>query len=351
MSQCVQIGDRPVGPDHPVLIIAEIGVNHDGSLQRALELVHAAGRCGADAVKLQLFGAGRLMHRSAGFADYQRSRCADANPSEMLSRYELSEGDVRRIVAEIRRIGLVPLATPFSLSDVDWIASLDLPAIKIASPDLVNRPLLMRAAAIGKPLLVSTGAASTDEIAGACDWLGGCGATWALLHCISSYPVPDRDAHLCWIAELHRRFAVPVGYSDHTTQPLAGALAVAAGACIIEKHITYDRDAAGPDHAASADPGQFARYVALARQAQGLCGRPGKRVLAIEQDVRTLSRQSLVLERSLQAGEVIRAADLIVQRPGTGIPASMLDRAVGRRVRRALVGGTMLTWDMLTDAA
>jgi sialic acid synthase SpsE len=142
-----------------------------------------------------------------------------------------------------------------------------------------------------------------------------------------------------------------VGYSDHTTEILSGALAVAAGACIIEKHLTYDRSAKGPDHAASADPQQFERYLRRIREAETLCGSPGKTVLPVEEDVRKVSRQSLVVRRSLQPGETLRQEDLTFQRPGTGMPAAMITEAIGRRMSRAVTAGSLLQWDMLTDAA
>jgi sialic acid synthase SpsE len=246
---------------------------------------------------------------------------------------------------------MVPLATPFSPADVETVARLRLPAVKIASPDLVNRPLLAQAAAYGRPLLISTGASTMDEVDETMRWVGEWRAQAALLHCVSSYPAPAAQANLCWIHELAARFDVAVGYSDHTAEAMAGALAAAAGAAVIEKHLTYDRGAKGPDHAASADPQQFARYVKLVREADALRGAPGKRVLEIEQDVRTVSRQSLVMRRELKAGEVLREQDVTVQRPGTGLPAALITWAVGRRVTRALAAGALLQWDMLADAA
>ncbi|HSU68503.1 MAG TPA: N-acetylneuraminate synthase family protein [Tepidisphaeraceae bacterium] len=342
---------RWVGPGKRVLIIAELGVNHDGSAQRAIELVTAAASCGADAVKLQLFRANALMHASSMLADYQKQRVKAENPIDMLRKYELPFADVRRIVQRIRELNMIPLATPFSSQDLETVEALRLPAIKIASPDLVNRPLLERAAEIGKPLLISTGAASMDEVATTVSWLADWNCPFALLHCISAYPTPNPLANLCWIHEIARAFDCPVGYSDHTTDVGSGALATAAGACIIEKHLTYDRTAKGPDHAASADPQQFERYVRRIREAEVLCGTPGKTVLPIEEDVRTVSRQSLVVRRSLQAGEMLRTEDLTFQRPGTGLPAAMIAQAVGRRINRAVQAGAMLQWDMLTDAA
>ncbi len=362
-------------------IIAEIGVNHDGNPQRALDLVEAAHAAGANAIKLQIFRADTLMHASGQFAGYQKERCREADPVQMLQRYELLPLDLIRIVHRARELGLAAIATPFSPSDLEVVGALDLSAVKIASPDIVNRPLLGAAARCGKPLIVSTGAATMEEIEQAVAWLReivvrgplsvdrkssdpgprttdhgprtpdhGPRTTspgFSLLHCVSSYPTPDDQAHLCWIGELAGRFNVPVGYSDHTTNLLSGALAVAAGARILEKHLTYDRLADGPDHAASADPGQFAQYVQLARQAAALTGRPGKRVLSVEEDVRTVSRQSLVLTRNVPAGQPLREEDLTVQRPGTGIPAQQFEALLGRRPLRPLKAGTMLQWEMI----
>lgn len=347
----IAIEHRQLGSNQSTFVIAEIGVNHDGSVARALELVDIARQCGADAVKLQIFSGARLMHKSSAFAEYQQHRCVDQSPAEMLRRFELSAGDQSRVVEAIRAAGMVPLATPFSPEDVGAIQTLDLPAIKIASPDMVNRPLLSRCVSTGRPLLISTGASTVAEIASSVEWLCEADAQFALLHCVSSYPTPANQANLCWIGELADAFDVPVGYSDHTTDSLAGALSVAAGACIVEKHLTYDRTASGPDHSASADGEQLAAYIQLIRQAETLRGKPGKRVLDIEQDVRSISRQSLVLSTDLRSGEILCERHLTVQRPGTGIPAAMIAQAVGKRVKESLPAGTLLRWSMLFDAA
>lgn len=347
----MRISDRTIGISHPTLVIAEIGVNHDGSVRRAMELVELAAACGADAVKLQIFTASTLMHPSSQFAGYQQDRVDEVDPAAMLRRYELSIDAVRELVAAIRKRGLLPIATPFSPTDIDIIAELELPAVKIASPDLVNRPLLQRAAGLGAPLILSTGASTLDEIETSCHWLRAWQREFALLHCVSSYPTPAGQANLCWIGEMVQRFGAVVGFSDHTVDVLSGALAVAAGATIVEKHLTYDRRAKGPDHSASADPEQFNAYVRMLRQAEVLRGTPGKRVLDVEQDVRRVSRQSLVALRDLQPGEELVEDDLTVQRPGTGISAADLALAVGRRVARTVRRGTLLQWDMLADAA
>ena len=347
----LDIDGYKIGANRPTFVVAEIGVNHDGSAQKAIDLVRIASCCGADAVKLQIFRAGMLMHSSGTFAEYQKQGSGMDTPADMLRRYELASDDVRKIVQVVRELKLVPLATPFSPPDVDTVAGLRLPGVKIASPDLVNRPLLARVAAYGRPMLLSTGAATMQEVETSVRWLREWGVDFALLHCVSAYPTPAHQANLCWIGELAARFGVPVGYSDHTTDPLAGAFAVSAGATIVEKHITYDRTAKGPDHSASADPQQFERYVTSIRKADCLRGRPGKVVLDIEQDVRTVSRQSLVLRRDLKPGAILREDDLTVQRPGTGMPAAMITQAIGRRIQRPVQAGALLHPDMFADAA
>jgi N,N'-diacetyllegionaminate synthase len=182
----LHIAEKTIGPTSPVLVIAEIGVNHDGSVDRALELTEIAAACGADAVKLQIFRAQTLMHASSNFAEYQKDRVAAPSPIEMLRNYELSDGEIDRVVRRIRDLKMLPLATPFSLADVDVIRRLDLPAIKLASPDLVNRPLLERAARLGKPLLISTGAATLDEVQTTAGWMREWKRDFALLHCVSA---------------------------------------------------------------------------------------------------------------------------------------------------------------------
>jgi len=345
------IGNRHIAPHSPVLVIAELGVNHDGSVERALHLVKIAKRCGADAVKLQVFQANQLMHESSQFAEYQKHTVLDSDPVAMLKRYELDEISLKKIVDTIHAAGMLAVATPFSPGDVGTIDRIGVDVIKVASPDAVNRLLLQRVAQLGRPIIVSTGASTLDEIHMCCDWLRGWKASFSLLHCISSYPAPAESTNLCWIRELQQECGVTVGFSDHSTEVVSGALAVAAGATIVERHLTYAHNADGPDHAASSDPGEFSHYVRLVRQAEKMIGSPGKRVLAIEQDVRQVSRQSLVCCRDLRAGEMIGPDDLTVQRPGTGIPAAMIENTVGKIIRRAVKAGSMLQWDMLGEAA
>ena len=343
----LNIGGKLIGPECPVLVIAEIGVNHDGSVERAIELVNIAADCGADAVKLQVFDAEQLLHRSCRLAAYQERAGAPSDPAEMLKKYQLSGADLQEISRHIRRRGLLAAATPFSPTDIPTIEQLNLAAVKIASPDLVNRVLLRVAAKLSLPLLLSTGGATLSEMDETVGWLHDWKSPFALLHCVSSYPAVAADANLAWIGELAERYDVPIGYSDHTIDTFGGALAVAAGATFVERHLTYDCAAPGPDHAASSDPAAFAQYVRLIRLAQEMMGTRGKRVLSCEQDVRAVSRQSLVLQRNVSVGRIIGRDDLTAQRPGTGISAARIEDILGKRATRELPAGSILTWEMV----
>lgn len=346
MNPTMQIGKRRIGKDQPAFIVAEIGVNHDGRLDRALELVHIARACGADAVKLQLFTANHLMSDENILAEYQKTRVRETDGRAMLRRFEMPDVDVAMVVAATRAAGMVPLATPFSLNEVDRLVALGLDAIKIASPDVVNKPLLQKAALTGLPMFVSCGAANMEEVERAVHWLRMWETSAVLMHCVSSYPVDDSLAHVRWVDEL-RQFGLPVGYSDHATDILSGALGVAAGACVIERHLTYDRSADGPDHSASSDPVQFAEYVRTIRRSENLLGRGPKHVLDTELDVRKVSRQSVVARVDLVAGQPIRIDELCIQRPGTGIPAAELEAVVGRKARANVTRGRLLHWEMI----
>ena len=335
-------------------VIAEIGVNHDGDAERAARLIHAAAAAGADAVKFQLFRAKRLLSGAAQLADYQRGRAADA--AKLLDSLSLPLAAMAELREVARRAGVRFIVTPFSAEDVRDLAELGVDAVKIASPDAVNQPLLEAAADLGRPLLVSTGTCELGELEHAAACVGGAdsigrGVTGkpsvntienatsggALLQCVSAYPTADRDAALGGIAVLRERYGVAVGYSDHTAAQDTGALAVAAGACLLEKHLTHDRSAAGPDHAASLEPAALTRYVAAARRAAAMLGPHVKVCQPVESDVRTVSRQSVCVTRDLPAGHVLDLAELAIKRPGTGLPAASLAAVAGRTLRRAVV--------------
>ncbi len=336
-----------------VYVIAEIGVNHDGSPERAAELVRAAATAGADAVKFQVFRAELLMSRAARLAEYQAA-AGERDPIEMLRRLELSMDQLGRLVEIAHGQGLDAIATVFSVDLVDAANDLAWDAFKTASPDIVHRPLLRAIAGTGEPMIVSTGASTLDEVRRAVGWLDDARSDrrLALLQCVSAYPVSDDDTAIDGIAALRREFAgVPIGYSDHTQGTATGADAVEWGAAILEKHLTYDRAAGGPDHAASLDPAMFSEYVRAARAAHGRWGDASimgvKRVLEVEADVRGASRQSIVVRRDLAEGHVLTPADITFKRPGTGLEPWQTDWVIGSRLAKPLAADMPLTMDAL----
>jgi N-acetylneuraminate synthase/N,N'-diacetyllegionaminate synthase len=348
----MKIGTRAVGSDSSPYLIAEIGVNHDGDVNRAVELTRQAAKAGADAVKLQFFRADLLMSRASGLAAYQEA-AGERDPHSMLRRLELSVDQMRGVVDAAHDAGIHAIVTVFSTELVAEAEGLAWDAYKSASPDVVNKPLLTAMGATGRPLIVSTGAATIDEVARAAGWLRGLAGRLAFLQCVSSYPTPDELAELGGIGAIADVFDGPVGYSDHTTGVETGAKAVWRGASILEKHLTYSREAVGPDHAASLIPAEFAQYVESAKRAwteRQARRRPKnfpeparKRVLTVEEDVRRLSRQSLVTRRALPAGHVLSRADLTIKRPGTGLEPWMLESTIGRRLSRAVEADVPVT--------
>lgn len=321
-------------------MVAEIGVNHDGDPAQARRLIDFAAEAGADAVKFQYFRPDRLLSNQAELAGYQKGGAASQR--ELLARLTLSIETLGVLVEHAQGAGLSAVVTPFSPEDPGELAWLGLDAIKTASPDAVNVPLLDAVAALGLPMLVSTGTCSLDELGEVAGRLAGHVAGGCLLHCVSSYPTPIDQAGLFGIDALHGAFGISVGYSDHTPGEQTGALAVAAGAVLLEKHLTHDREASGPDHGASLDPAQFSRYVARVREACAMLGPRVKDVASIEADVRRVSRQSVCAVRDLGAGHVLTSADLTVKRPGTGVPAAELARTVGRVLLREVGAGDLL---------
>lgn len=345
----VRLADVEVGTGEPVLIIAEAGINHDGQVDDALRLIDAAAAAGADAVKFQIFRAAELVSRRASTATYQQQGGAGDSQLELLTRLELSDAELTRLAQHCAACKLVLLATPFGEADVDRVCALGAPAIKLASTDIDNVPLLRRVAATQLPLIVSTGAADHVEVARAVDLLTDCGARHrlVLLHCVSSYPTPLDAANLRAIQTLLAAFAVPVGYSDHTTGTQTGALAVAAGACVLEKHLTLDRHRPGPDHAMSLTPAQLREYVVQVRRAEAALGSGMLSVADLEQDVRRVARKSVVAARPIDADTPLDATMLTIKRPGGGIPPAALDQLIGRRLTVAVQADDVITWDLV----
>lgn len=346
----MNIAGRSIGPGHAPYIIAEIGVNHDGEPAKALALIDAAADAGADAVKFQMFDADLLMSRAAKLAAYQRA-AGERDPVEMLRRLQLSAGRMEALAARAHARGVHAIVTVFSVELVEHAARLPWDAYKTASPDIIHRPLLDALMATGRPLIISTGASTLDEVQRAALWLAAARARTAYLQSVSCYPTPVEHAELAGIGAL-TGLGAAVGYSDHTPDVQTGALAVEAGAQILEKHFTLDRRAHGPDHAASLEPRDFAEYARRARAARPGSARGGvKRVLPIERDVRAVSRQSLVTTRDLPEGHVLTRGDVTFKRPGTGVPPWELGACLGARLSCAVEADMPITHAALKPAA
>lgn len=352
MSKCspVKIGNRLIGAGQSVYVIAEAGVNHDGDPAAAHRLVEAASKAGADAVKFQVFSAERLAGPAAATCAYQRTGDAVANQREMLRKLELNKQTFVELQDHAAELGIDFLATPFGLPELNFLVeTLQVQAIKIASSDLVNVPLLTAAAASQRTLVVSTGAARTVEVDQAVELIKRHGALdrLILLHCVSAYPTPPELARLACIGALIRRYGVPAGFSDHTTETTTGALAAAAGAVVLEKHLTLNRNAAGPDHFFSLEPEQFRQYVANVRRTERMLGDGHIGLADQEAEVRALSRGRLVSTRRIPAGSRLTADALMVQRPGDGIDPTHWEKVLACSARQEIPAETPLAWSML----
>ncbi len=344
----VGLGSRRIADDAPVYVIAEAGVNHNGCVARALAMVDVAADAGADAVKFQIFTAGNLVTAAAPKADYQRGS-GGRTQYEMLRALELNDTDWWQLAQRARQRGVDFLATPFSTDDVARLEGLATPAIKLSSADLNNAELLARCVASGLPLIVSTGAATADEIADAVDWLAAEGASdrLVLLHCVSAYPTPLEAANLRAIRVLSERFGVPAGFSDHTQSLVTGGWAVLAGACLLEKHFTLDRRLPGPDQGFSLEPDGLRDYITQARNAARARGTGCLDAQEIESDVRHVARRSLVARCAIEVDTPLTVDLVTAKRPAGGISPASLPQVVGRRLARSVAADEVLHWEML----
>jgi N,N'-diacetyllegionaminate synthase len=342
----IVVGGRPIGDGEPAFVIAEAGVNHDGDVTVAHQLVDAAADANADAVKFQTFDAEALAAADAPVAAYQALAGTPGDQRSMLAALALPRDAWASLQRHAADRGIVFLSSPFDDASADLLVDLDVPALKVGSGELTNHPFLARLAAAGRPLLVSTGMADMREVSDALDAIAAAGdPPVGLFHCVSSYPADPSDANLRAIPTLRAAFGRPTGWSDHTPGVEVSTAAVALGAALVEKHITLDRGRSGPDHRASLEPADFAGMVAAIRSVERALGDGNKRPTVDELATAAVARRSLHWRHDLGAGSRIDGTDVAVLRPGTGLSPSLISRIVGATTSRAVRAGRAIEAD------
>jgi len=312
-------------------------------------MIDAAVDSGADAVKFQTFKTDKLVAANAPMADYQvRNSGNHKLQGDLLRPLELSEEAHRFLQQHCRERGIVFLSTPFDGESAAMLNRLGVPAFKLPSGELTNHELLQRVASFGKPLIISTGMADMDEVAGAVAAVKMSGnSDFALLHCVSGYPADPAEANLRAMQTLRERFGCPVGFSDHTEGIEIAIAAAAMGANVIEKHFTLDRILPGPDQKASLAPGELRAMVAGIRKAEAALGDGVKHKTGGERNTADVARRSLVAAVEIAAGAILTAEMISVLRPGTGLPPAAKLKLVGRKLRVPVRAGELLSWEMV----
>lgn len=303
-----------------VYIIAEAGVNHNGSFELACKLVDAAKSAGVDCIKFQTFKSKNLVSHAAQKAGYQKATTGDSSQQDMLKKLELSYDEFIALKEYCDKVGITFLSTPFDFDSIDFLKSIDMPFWKIPSGEITNLPYLLALAKTGKPIVMSTGMCEMAEIQAAVDVLEENGTKEIkLLHCNTEYPTPYEDVNLKAMQTMRDTFDMEVGYSDHTKGIEVPIAAVALGATVIEKHFTLDRTMEGPDHKASLEPDELAAMVSSIRHIEKALGNGDKTPSPSEKKNITVARKSIVAKKYIKAGDELTVENVTVKRPDTGI--------------------------------
>lgn len=303
------------------LIIAEIGVNHNGDIALAKEMIAAAKECGADIAKFQTGYAEKVISKFAPKADYQtKNTGTEESQLEMVKKLLLPVDAFYEIKAYCGKLGIEFLSTPFDLDSIDFLERLDMSVWKIPSGEVTNLPYLIKIAKTGRPIIMSTGMCNMQEVETAVHYLKEYGADdIRLLHCTTEYPAPFEEINLRAMNALREKFHVPVGYSDHSKGIEVPIAAVAMGACVIEKHFTLDRNMPGPDHKASLEPAELKAMVSAIRNIEMALGTGEKTVSVSEQKNMIVARKSIVAKKRIKQGESFSEENITTKRPGSGI--------------------------------
>ena len=339
------IGSRLVGADQPPFVILEAGINHNGELKRALDMICLAKSLGADAVKFQTFRADEFVGDPNLMFTYRSQGREVTEPMlDMFRRCEFSRGDWFAIKKKCDDEEILFLSTPQNRTDLDLLLELGVSAIKVGSDDFTNLPLLRDYASVGLPMLVSCGMADLAEVHTALETVGALdGKPTVLLLCTSQYPTPPEDVNLRKLETLRHAFPMLVmGFSDHTEGSLASSLALALGARVFEKHFTLDHDLPGPDHWFSENPAGAKEWLDAIHQAHVMMGSATVRPTDAERKMRVLARRSIVALRDIQSGETLSEENLGLRRPGNGLPPHIFEQVLGKKAAGKIVKGGML---------
>ena len=345
----INIGEHKIGPDEPVFIIAEAGINHNGDMEIARKLIDVAVEAGAHAVKFQTINADKLTSADAPKAAYQLENTGNQESQhDMLQRVELTWDDHKMLQSYCNERGIIFISSPFDEESIDLLDRLEVPAFKVPSGESINLPYLRRMARKNRPIILSTGMSNLAEVDEAVRTINAEGNEQVIvLHCVSNYPASPASVNLKAMATMSSALGVLTGFSDHTLGTEIPIASAALGAVVIEKHFTLDRNMEGPDHLASLEPDELAEMVRTIRNVKSALGNGIKRSVEEEEDTRLIARKSLHAGIDMEAGHTLAGEDLISLRPGTGILPNMLDVVLGRHLNNPVKKGQMLTWDNL----
>lgn len=344
------IGNKKVNFDQPTFIIAEAGVNHNGRLDLALKLIDSAADAGADAIKFQTWRVEDLVTKFGKMASYQkRNLKREVSQFEMLKSLELKEKWYPKLIKRAKEKKIILLSTPHGgFEAVDLMQKFNFPAFKFSSGDITNLPLLDYAAKKNKPMLISTGMANMDEVKEAIKIVKRAGNEKILIfQCTSDYPAALKDVNLRVIQTFKEKFAVLVGYSDHTMGDLVPIMAVTLGACMIEKHLTLDRKMRGPDHVASMEQNEFKEMVLKLKQIKVILGDGKKRPAKVELQYLKVARKSIVAKKNIKKGEEFTKENLSIKRPGSGMSPKLFFKVLGKVATVDISQDTLLSDGMV----
>jgi N,N'-diacetyllegionaminate synthase len=347
----ININEHTVGSESPVFIIAEVGVNHNGDLALAKQLIKEAARCGANCVKFQTFKADRVVTKDAPKANYQlKTTAAEESQLNMLKNLELPFSNYKEIIEYCNQEDVVFMSTPYNVEDVDFLDELGVSAYKLASMHIVEPYFLNYVSQKGKPILLSTGMATLDEVDEAVRSVRDSGnKDLILLQCTTNYPSRIEDANLLAMQTMANDFNVNVGYSDHTQDDIVCIVSIALGAKVIEKHFTLDKKLPGPDQSTSADPEEFSRLVKKIRDAESILGSSLKEPSDIEMENAYGMRRSIVAKCDIDAGDLITEDMLTFKRPSNGLSPSYMNKIIGKHAKVNMAVDTLVQWTHVTD--